>query len=993
MQNAAKAAFLAKLLKSGNKNILLLTAAASEDTLYCDLSFFTPKVLELLPQESQLSFDILGSRLQTLHTLAQNPKPHLVLSTLSAVFQKTTAPKKLCQETLTWKIGDLVPFQILPGLLTSMGYRRDIVVSDKGTFALRGGIIDIFSTNSAAPCRIEFFGDEIESIRSFDPSSQKSFAKIDQAAIYPAIEEQEADFFEYMKDCIIVFDDLVSIEDAYVKLNIPGLDITFANFPKIFFSKDTIETLGEVVIDNEKITFPLCHKEFSARRQKNPYQELGDFLPEGMQTIFLYESDHEKILLEEKYGHPQGSDYQKGYLSSGLIMPQEHIVYVPAAVATSRPKLRRQKWRDSAHVPEEAFHELEIGDTVVHFHSGIGKYLGIEKLKSCHGEISEFLTLEYAQNSKMYVPIAQAHLVSRYIGAREEKPQLSTLGSKKWLTIKARAQQQITGYASDLLRMQAEREVHGGFAFLPDSEDMRLFEQDFPYDPTPDQLLAITAIKEDMISEKPMDRLVCGDVGYGKTEVAMRAAFKAVADGKKQVAILAPTTVLAMQHYESFMQRMRDFPINIAALSRFKTAKENKITLEKTARGEIDILIGTHRLLSFDVGFVNLGLIIIDEEQRFGVRAKEHLKKVKQGVDCLAMSATPIPRTLYMSLIHLKSMSMINSPPQDRLPPKTFLIEHDDQIIKEALLRELSRGGQAFFIHNRTETIHKKAELLQTLVPSARIAVVHGQMPPDRIDAIFHDFKEHRSDILVATTIVENGIDIPNANTILIDRADAFGLADLYQLRGRVGRWNRTSFAYLITPANRELSEISQKRLSVLLEAGGYGSGIKIAQRDLEIRGAGDILGVQQSGQVSSIGFHLYCKMLRKTILSLKEKKPAILTETKMEFSFPAFLPESYIPETSLRMEIYHKLGDAASEKEIETVFLELKDRFGSPPQEANWLYSLTRIRLTATQKGYSLLKFQKHTVIMEQGGKKTTHLLPRIESPQDLEKLVLPFL
>lgn len=571
------------------------------------------------------------------------------------------------------------------------------------------------------------------------------------------------------------------------------------------------------------------------------------------------------------------------------------------------------------------------------------------------------------------------------------------MGAKKWQQAKANAQIAIIGYAKDLLQLQAMREAKGGLPFPKDSDDLLLFEEEFPFVETDDQLQAIKALKEDMSSDKAMDRLICGDVGYGKTEVAMRAAFKAAYDGKKQVAVLVPTTILAMQHYETFKARMADFPITVGVVSRFVKPKEVKKTLEEVAKGSVDILIGTHRIISKDVQFKDLGLIIIDEEQRFGVRAKEYLKKAKVGVDCLTLSATPIPRTLYFSLIGARDMSVINTPPQDRLPIKTILAGRDQELIKNALLRELSRDGQAYFIHNRVETIHNIADELRALLPAARIGVGHGQMPPDEIDAIFHSFKQGDIDILVATTIVENGIDIPNANTILIDRADTFGMADLYQLRGRVGRWIRTAYAYFLVPKNRSLQEISRKRLNALVETSGFGGGMKLAMRDLEIRGAGDMLGVQQSGNVSAIGFHFYCKLLKRTIDTMKKETSLTFFDTRMEFSYDANLPPSYIAETSLRMEIYHRLGEATNSEEIDTLFDELIDRFGPLPIQAKWLYHLNRVRVFASANRFLLLKFEKIILhAKRQMGKKLLEkkiFLPLIKDPEKFEFITIGFI
>jgi transcription-repair coupling factor (superfamily II helicase) len=716
----------------------------------------------------------------------------------------------------------------------------------------------------------------------------------------------------------------------------------------------------------------------------------------NLSFLFLNSNDSEEEEVKKQLASiqlPKNTRFERGYLTSGYVL--DRLVVIPNVELSHKTRIRRQKWRSTYHTPASEFHELTPGDFVVHYHSGIGRYLGMEKQTNHLGQQTEFLTLEYADKSKLFVPLSQSYLVSRYIGSQEEPPSLSQLGSKRWQTTRANAQAQIVGYANELLQLYAERAVLGGHHYPPDSQMVLQFEREFPYAETQDQLLAIEAIKQDMISPKLMDRLICGDVGYGKTEVAMRAAFKAVVDGGKQVAVLVPTTVLSTQHFETFSNRMSGFPIRVGNISRFHSAKEIKQTLEKVKQGEIDILIGTHRLLSKDIHFKNLGLIIIDEEQRFGVKAKEHLKKLKANVDCLTLSATPIPRTLYMSLVHARDMSVINTPPQDRLPTRTILAETDPELIQQALSREFARGGQAFYIHNRVESIYDRATQVQKLVPNVRLSIVHGQMDADEVDAAFHKFRSGETDLLFATTIIENGIDVPNANTILIDRADTYGLADLYQLRGRVGRWNRAAYAYLLIPKNARLPEQARKRLNALVEAGGYGGGMKIAMRDLEIRGAGDILGLQQSGQVAAIGFHLYCKMLKRAIDSLKKKAPISFNETKLEFPFEAYLPETYVNEVSLRMELYYRLGDASTFKEIDELLAELKDRFGPPPPPVIWLYHLTRIRAIAAAHHFTLLKFSNLTLYAEQQLGKEVHkknlLLPKkIQKPKELEEHVL---
>ncbi len=999
------------------RSVLLVTGGMREDRFYDNLAYFCPGVAlefpawETLPgEEIPPSPDIIGKRFEALDTLIHRKSPSIVLCPLASLLQKILSKEALSPLLHRWRKGTKLSFETLPELLTSLDYARVSVVSDKGEFAIRGGIVDLFTVASSDPFRIEFFGDEIEQIRTFDPVGQKSVGKGEEVFLCPAKEmpllqktSRLINISDYLNDPILFWDDLLAIEDTYIGLKgMPAAkSLFFSNFEELLKRWDQNQQIFCTEFPLEA-QFEMFNHKFKARHFKHRFFKVEHcFHPEEspdphLNFLFLNATETEEAEVKQQLSSirlPENTRWEKGYLTSGYCL--DNLVVVPNVELSHRMRIRRQKWRGTTHTPAAEFHELMPGDMVVHFHSGIGRYLGMEKQTNHLGKETEFLTLEYADQSKLFVPLSQAYLVSRYIGSKEELPSLSQLGGKRWQTTRAHAQAQIMGYANELLQLYAERAVQGGFRYPPDSDIVIQFERDFPYAETQDQILAIQALKEDMTSEKPMDRLICGDVGYGKTEVAMRAAFKAVADGKKQVAILVPTTVLATQHFETFSQRMSGFPINIGMISRFHSPKEVKETLQKVKVGYIDILIGTHRLLSQDVKFKDLGLIIIDEEQRFGVRAKEHLKKFKANVDCLTLSATPIPRTLYMSLVHARDMSVINTPPQDRLPIKTIIAETDFELIQNALMRELARGGQAFYIHNRVESIFTRAEQIQKLISTARLGIVHGQMDPDAADAIFHRFKQGELDILFATTIVENGIDIPNANTILIDRADTYGIADLYQLRGRVGRWNRAAYAYFLIPKNVRLPEATRKRLNALVEAGGYGGGMKIAMRDLEIRGAGDILGVQQSGQVSAIGFHLYCKMLKRAIDALKKQALISFNETKMEFGFDARLPEDYIHEVSLRMELYHRLGEAANFAEVDELFAEMKDRFGTPPDPVIWLYHLTRIRAFAAANHFSLLKFSDLSFIAEQQmgkqvNRQTIPLSKKIQKPKELEEYVI---
>jgi transcription-repair coupling factor (superfamily II helicase) len=1058
--NSPKALIAALAYKTTGKHLLLLTGASQEEArLYHDFPFFTDAPIvdfpawETLPSENiPPSPDIVGERYQVLRQISTSGKPHIVLSSLQACLQRLLMPESFTSLYIRLAKGENHSYDQLIEKLIAMGYQKRSIAADKGEFAIRGGIIDLFPVNSPDPYRIEFWGDEIESIRIYDPIGQKSVKHLESIEITPGQELELIKDKTYLgtlldylgKDTLVVFDDLLSLEDRYASLvsmngGPTGLFCSIETFldvvkplQKLYWCQQRIDELSDIKTSKpsgysdallQPISFEMFNRTLQADRWHHPFMTVPDFLlPDNEEEVdsdklllslsnmpkkdstlyFLTANEREEEILKKRVADaqislPTHTYYSKGYLSAGLTIPAERIVLLPFTELSHRYKIRRQKQRSTYHtVPSEMF-QLSPGEMIVHFNHGIGKFLGMEKRKDIHGIESEFLTVEYAEGGKLYVPLNQSYLISKYIGSSEELPRLHTLGSNRWKNTRDKTETAIRDYAHDLLEMYAKRQMTGGFSYRSDSSELAAFEEDFPYIETEDQLQAISAIKEDMLSEKCMERLICGDVGYGKTEVAMRAAFKAVADGGKQVAVLVPTTVLAMQHYESFVERMANFPINIGVLSRFITAKQTRQTIEGIANGGIDIVIGTHRLISGDISFKDLGLIIIDEEQRFGVKAKEHLKKAKQGVDCLTLSATPIPRTLYLSLIGARDMSVISTPPQDRLPITTTITEPSDHVYKTALQRELARDGQAYIIHNRVETIYGLAEHIQKLVPQAKIVVCHGQMNSDEIDRVFHAFKSGQADILVATTIVENGIDIPNANTILIDRADHFGLADLYQLRGRVGRWNRRAYAYFLVRNLRGLPELTRKRLNALAEASGYGGGMRLAMRDLEIRGAGNILGLEQSGQVAAIGFHLYCKMLKRMINTLQGKVASGGIDTRLELYLDAHLPEEYINEMDIRIDLYRRLGEAITYDEVEEIWKEIKDRFGPPPTPAEWLYHLTRFKVWASQHDFVSVKREKLTILAEQKkGKQTVTrrvIMPNCKKPKEFETKLISLL
>jgi transcription-repair coupling factor (superfamily II helicase) len=971
---------------------------------------------ETLPSEKVApSPDLVGLRMRALRDLASSSSPGIVLCPLQSVLQKVLPPEEMRRLCLDLVREQNFPFEDLPLRLQQMGYRRVSVVSDKGEFAVRGGILDVFPVAAPDPYRLEFFGDELTEIRLFDVATQKSRSVVERLEITPGEEwqlvdsaERLATVMEYLPaDSLVVLDDLLALEDRYVSLkSMPGaFSRSFQTIEQflekasshqfVFFADRPIDQLSDIKLRSKGSRTVAQFESFGLRleaeRMAHPFSRVADFFPIdadcqlppalalvqsigltapqiGMETIWLCPQEHEERQLRswmDDLGLTLGARaiIGLGDLSDGFVVPAEQIAVVPHVELTHRAKVRRQHLRSAYSAPMLDFHELKPGDVVVHFHQGIGKFRGVEQKVNHQGEPAEFLVLEYAEGATLFVPAHQAHLVSRYVGMQEQAPSFHQLGGHKWKRQREATEKAIAGYAQQLLELYAAREVRGGYACREDSHEMLEFEHAFPYQETEDQQLAITAVKQDMMTAKPMDRLVCGDVGYGKTEVAMRAAFKAVVDGGLQVAVLVPTTVLALQHYESFVERMEGSPVRIACLSRMQTPKQQKKILEQISSGAIDIVIGTHRIVSKDVQFKNLGLLIIDEEQRFGVKAKEHLRQMRVGVDTLTLSATPIPRTLHFSMLGARDLSIIATPPQDRLPIKTIVCEEDDAIIQAALVREFARDGQAYYIHNRVETIYSTASRLQKLIPQGRLAIAHGQMDADAMDEVFHRFKSGEANLLVATSIVENGLDIPRANTIIIERADLFGLAELYQLRGRVGRWNRKAYAYLMTPKNRRLPEIAQQRLEALLTNSGQGGGLKVAMRDLEIRGAGDILGVEQSGHISTIGYHLYTKLLKRTIDALSGKLSGLWGDAKVELPVDARLPADYVAEPGLRMEFYQRFGEAEDVAMVDDLMRELKDRFGTPPLQAAWLACVSKLRILASHSGIQSVKWERGTL------------------------------
>jgi transcription-repair coupling factor (superfamily II helicase) len=958
--------------------------------------------------------------------------------------------------TVTLKRGEEVDVEVLTAHLASVGYTQIDLVEMPGQFTRRGGILDVYSPESDRPVRIEFFGDEIETIRKFDPETQRSQSGLDETELLPLTEtpvterllaavhgrlsrqrvegedeEMAAEFaaaggvsvfpgWEFFSAVAGAEKSLLTlpprcalfvvepgmvlnqidrwwtkVEQRHERSGIGSLiapeDIYFR--PELLKAQLVshmgldLDQLGAVDIIDEDNT--LGEIELPTRPTLRFHGSIPA-LTEQLRTLIAAEThivlaapnqgDVERLAtvmreyqipyrLGSRVSHPGGETVleEASYLAGDLRVPV--IVRSPLAAGVSfgetnlvlfgandlsddadvaaRPEPKRSK--TAAFVSD--FRDLTIGDYVVHVEHGIAQYQGLKEIVQ-DGFAVEFMILEFAEQAKLYVPLTRLDLIQKYRSTDAgPAPVLNRLGSQQWAKTKARVRKAMQDMTAELLKLYAERTTAEGVAFTKDNAFQREFEDSFDYSETDDQLSAIRAIKYDMESTRPMDRLLCGDVGYGKTEVAMRAAFKAVQDGK-QVAVLTPTTILSFQHFETFKKRFAQFPINIEMISRFRTAKEQKIIVERVETGKVDILIGTHRLLSKDVMFQDLGLLIVDEEQRFGVRHKERLKQMRKQIDVLAMSATPIPRTLHMSLVGLRDMSVIETPPKDRMAIQTVVAKFDEKIVRSAVEVELERGGQVYFVHNRVESIYQLAARIQELVPAARVAVGHGQMSEAELERVMLAFMRHEYDVLVATTIIENGLDIPLANTILINRADRHGLSELYQLRGRVGRSNRRAYAYLLIPPEQELTEIARRRLAALKEFSDLGAGFKIAALDLELRGAGNMLGGEQSGHIEAVGFELYTSMLEATVKEMKgetsEERPA----TQLNLGIALRIDESYVPEENQRLRLYKKIAGATTEAAVAEVRAEMEDRYGAPPDATVFLLEAALVRLECERIG-----------------------------------------
>ena len=1002
---------------------------------------------EILPYDEFSPHEaIVGTRLATLSRLGDRRKGIVVIP-VRAFLRKIIPPRDLALNILSLSAGQSAkPQEIIATLLRS-GYTRVPVVEDVGTFATRGGILDVYPQGVDNPVRIEMAGDEIESIREFDPFSQRSIRRTDAVKILPSREviltDEAIDGFmrsldgrslksSHVEDLLIhvrekfFFDGIEAYAPRFYSEGVtiaaylpPGTRWMLLDRPGLEEMARTARTeaedrfkerggraaalpppedvLGEFDAEIGRIepgriteiadletrdSIPLKFKsaEPFAGNLKVLNAAIAESAADGYRIYILCDNVGQVERLEEIVPARDGAvAIEVGHLRAGFSFPEAKLSVITDHEIFGRYKRKHRYPRFKGEGPIESYRALNVGDFVVHVNHGIGQYGGIERLV-VEGRETECLLVQYQDGDKLFVPVEQLDLLQKYVGKDGEPPALSKLGGAGWERIKARTKKAIKEMAEELVRIYALRQAHPGHAFKGDTRWQKELEASFIYEDTLDQGRASAEIKGDMEQAKPMDRLVCGDVGYGKTEVAIRAAFKAMMDGK-QVAVLVPTTVLAQQHFYTFRERLAEYPVTVEMLSRFRTHKEQKAIVEGLARGTVDIAIGTHRLIQKDIAFKDLGLVIIDEEQRFGVAHKETFKKIRATVDVLTLTATPIPRTLHMALMGARDMSTIDTPPKDRLPVETEVMQFDEDVITSAVLREIDRGGQVFFVHNRVESIDSVAAHLTEILPEMRIAVAHGQMHERDLERVMLDFVDRKHDILVSTMIVESGLDIPNVNTIIVNQADTLGLAQLYQLRGRVGRSRHRAYAYLLVPKGRRLTDVQRKRLKTIMEFTELGSGLKIAMRDLEIRGVGNILGPEQSGYIAEVGFDLYCRLLEEAVKELKGERVEPRVETRIETDLSALIPSEYVEDARQRVVFYKRLVETRKIEEVEDLASELADRYGAIPEPAYNLLEFQKIRISAVRAGVERVVIRRSLLLFEgrRDGKLSRDMLERI--------------
>jgi transcription-repair coupling factor (superfamily II helicase) len=1053
LPRAARLPLLATLLEDLRRQPILLITDRSDHalSLYDELGFWVKSPRYHFAEPNPLFYEQAAwgvttrrDRLQALTALSSYHLPFMAKPEFPPVF--VTSVRSLMTRTMPRRdflkackkvsINQTIQPDTLLRSWAEIGYQRVNTVLEPGQFSSRGGILDIWATAETMPVRLDFFGDEIETLRRFDPASQRTIEKLDSILITPAREyiavgEQDTELSEFHipllhgqpaslldylpQNAVVIIDDLSivegmaeEVEDQAVKFRQESIaeETLSPDFPLPYIPWSELHDnlhehasleLGHSTeeLSDASLALQFGHDERFGGRLKQFVEYLTSLVERGEQVVVISRQSprlHE-LWLEADHHEPVSTypEFIEASLSEGFTVNGLHLITDSEVFGWERPQPRTRQ-RPVAETPESVYSDLQAGDYVVHIDHGVGRFGGLVQ-RELDGLLREFLAVEYEGGGQLYVPVHQADRLTRYVGAEGAMPGLDRLGGQDWHEKKSRVKAAVLEVAQDMLDLYARRNVVQGYAFKPDTNWQQELEDSFPYVETEDQTRALTDIKRDMESARPMDRLLCGDVGYGKTEVALRAAFKAVMGGK-QVGMLVPTTVLAQQHHETFLQRLAAFPVNVEMLSRFRTPREQTEILFKLATGEIDIVIGTHRLISSDVQFKDLGLVIIDEEQRFGVTHKEHLKKLRTEVDVLTLTATPIPRTLYMALTGVRDISNLNTPPEERLPIVTHVGPYAPKLVRQAILRELERGGQVFFVHNRVQTIDAMKMHLNQLVPEARVDVGHGQMPEQQLSDVMHRFNAGETDILLSTTIVESGLDIPNANTLIVDRADTFGLAQLYQLRGRVGRGAVRAYSYFFR--HRKLSPTidGQQRLEVIAENTQLGAGYSIAMRDLEIRGAGELLGTRQHGHIQAVGFHLYTRLLadavrqirrievarsgdgdnerskmkeeaRKVEISLASLSQPISMPVNVDLPLAVGIPMDYIPDQDLRLRLYRRIADMRDETEIDALASEFKDRFGELPEMVDNLFYQMRVKLRAEKAGLVGINWESGQIVL----------------------------
>jgi len=1082
LRRSARLPVLAALHARLKRPILLLTDRADNAlTLVDELGLWLPEAPRLLfPEPTPLFYENAAwgertrrDRLLALTTLAAyhipgspapGGSPPVLVAPVRAVMTRTLPRREFLKAARTLRQGQVIQPEELVRHWVALGYESVHTVIGPGQFARRGGILDLWPVAATLPVRIEFFGDEIDTLRPFEPSTQRTLKRSaeDRLLVTPAREyllpplsspaprppsgepglatpnggdsqagmdpppegfsefyipllhSTPASLLDYLpREALVVLDDPHVLQDTVEEIEEQALEmrresvregtlpewfpvpyLTWSELEDSLYNRQTL-LFGHAEEDElpEEQEHSLGERFVSGPRFGGRLKNFIDFvttrLGAGDELLIVSRQqarlselwqEQAKGLVEATPDQPTPNpQFVEGSLSEGWTFqeagrPSLHLLTDGEIFGWRRPEVRRRQ-RPVAETPEAAYADLQVGDYIVHSDHGIGRFLGLVE-RTIEGITREYLCVEYANEAQLFVPVHQADRLTRYVGPDGRQPTLSTLGSQEWKNARAHVKEAVQEVAEELLDLYARRSAIRGHAFSPDTPWQKELEASFPYIETDDQMRVLAEVKRDMEDPRPMDRLICGDVGYGKTEVALRAAFKAVNDGR-QVAILVPTTVLAQQHYQTFTQRLAAFPVVVEMLSRFRTPQQQKEILERTAAGAVDILIGTHRLLSADVQFKDLGLLIIDEEQRFGVTHKERLKKMRTEVDVLTLTATPIPRTLYMTLTGVRDISTINTPPEERLPVVTHVGPYSPKLVRQAILRELERGGQVFFVHNRVNTINAMLAHLQKLVPEARIAVAHGQMPEGQLSERMEQFTRGEVDVLLSTSIIESGLDIPNANTLIVDRADTFGLAQLYQLRGRVGRGAQRAYAYFFRHNKRAPSPEGRQRLETIAENTQLGAGFNIAMRDLEIRGAGDILGTRQHGHIAAVGFYLYTRLLANAVQRLRKSEnlpmaslpPSLSAELSLpvnvDLPLPASLPADYVPDKSMRLNLYRRISGLQTPAEIDALVGEFNDRFGPPPEPVhNLLYQL-KLKLLAEKAGLASIGAESGQLVL----------------------------